>query len=115
MPKAPLALVKERFSNKEKLVAEVKALANDELWVGTRLNDDKGLDHVSNRKLLHLHDVLTQVKKDHGSRAKLIDAIVSSTKRDKDKEYRGGLERKSTPALYQIFDAGKKRSKKSTD
>jgi hypothetical protein len=115
MPKAPLALVKERFSSKEKLVAEVKALANDELWVGTRLNDDKGLDHVSNRKLLHLHDVLTQVKKDHGSRAKLIDAIVSSDKRVKDKEYRGGLERRSTPALFQILAAGKKRSKKSSD
>jgi hypothetical protein len=111
MPKSPLAVVKERFKDKAGLVAAVKALTTDELWNGARLNEDKGLDHVSNKKLLHLHDVLSAVKKEHGSRAKLIDAIVASDKRGKDQGYRESLEKKSTPTLAQILAAGKKRAK----
>jgi hypothetical protein len=111
MPKSPLALVKERFSNKEGLVAAVKALTTDELWNGSRLSSAKGLDHVSNKKLLHLHDVLTKVQKEHGSRAKLIEAIAQANKRDKDKDYRAGLEQKATPELYQILVSSKKRNK----
>ena len=113
MPKSPLALVKERFKDKAALVAAVKALATEELWHGARLNQDKGLDHVSNKKLLHLHELLTAVKKEHGSREKLIQAIAggASRVRVKDKDYLAGLEHKSTPALYQIYAADKKRSK----
>jgi hypothetical protein len=111
MLKSPLALVKERFTNKEGLVSAVKALATEELWDDQRLNTAKGLDHVSNKKLLHLHDVLSRVKKDHGSRGKLIDAILVEVKRDKDKDYRVGLEKLPTPELFQILTAAKKRNK----
>lgn len=111
MPKSPLALVKERFKDKAGLVAAVKALASDDLWNAKRLNTDKGLDHVSNKKLLHLHDVLSAVKKDHGSRAKLIDAIVAQHKRSKDKGYQSGLEAKSTPELFQLLSVANKRAK----
>jgi hypothetical protein len=111
MSKSPLALVKERFSNKEGLVAAVKALATDELWNGRRLNSDKGLEHVSNKKLLHLHDVLSSVKKDHGSRAKLIDALVEAEKRGKDAGFRTGLEKASTPDLAQRLTVLKRRAK----
>lgn len=111
MPKSPLALVKERFTNKEGLVAAVKALATEELWNDQRLSTAKGLDHVSNKKLLHLHDVLTRVKTDHGSRAKLIDAIASELKRGKDSDYRSGLEKLPTPELLQILTAAKRRNK----
>jgi hypothetical protein len=111
MPKSPLALVKERFKDKAGLVAAVKALATDELWNAKRLNSDKGLDHVSNKKLLHLHDVLSAVKKDHGSRAKLIEAIVTQHKRGKDKGYQGLLERKSTPELFQLLTVANKRAR----
>lgn len=113
MPKSPLALVKERFKDKAGLVAAVKALATDDLWNAKRLNTDKGLDHVSNKKLLHLHDVLSAVKKDHGSRAKLIDAIVAQHKRSKDKGYQSGLENKSTPELFQLLTVANKRAKVS--
>ena len=109
--KSPLALVKERFKDKAGLVSAVKALTTDELWNGARLNEGKGLEHISNKKLLHLHDVLSSLKKEHGSRAKLIDAIVALQKRDKDKDYRSRLESKSTPALAQILAAHKKRDK----
>ncbi len=110
MQKSPITLVKERFKNKEGLVSAVKALATDDLWL-ERLNTGKGLPHVSNKKLLHLHDVLSQVKKEHGSRAKLIDAILASEKRAKDAGYRSALDKKSTPELFQVLSAGKKRNK----
>jgi len=109
--KSPLALVKERFTNKEGLVAAVKALATDELWNGRRLNEGKGLDHVSNKKLLHLHEVLSAVKNDFGSRAKLIDAVAESGKRNKDEGYRARLDKRSTPELYSLLSASKKRNK----
>jgi hypothetical protein len=111
MSKSPLALVKERFSNKEGLVAAVKALATDELWNGRRLNENKGLEHVSNKKLLHLHEVLSSVKKDHGSRAKLIDALLEAGKRSKDEGYKARLEKASTPDLYQQLVVANKRKK----
>jgi hypothetical protein len=114
MSKSPLALVKERFSNKEGLVAAVKALATDDLWNGRRLNSDKGLDHVSNKKLLHLHDVLSGVQKEHGSRSKLIDALIAAEKRGKDAGYRTRLERFSTPELAQQLTAVKRRDKIAT-
>jgi hypothetical protein len=111
MPKSPLALVKERFTNKDGLVAAVKALTTDELWNGERLSEGKGLDHVSNKKLLHLHDVLSSVKNDHGSRAKLIDALVELQKRNKDAGYRTRLESSSTPDLLQQLTSAKRRAK----
>ena len=111
--KSPLALVKERFTNKEGLVAAVKALATDELWNGRRLSDDKGLAHVSNKKLLHLHDVLSTVKKDFGSRAKLIDALAEAEKRGKDDGFRTRLDKRSTPELISLLSAAKKRAKAS--
>ena len=110
MQKSPLALVKERFKDKEGLVNAVKALATADLWIDG-VNEGKGLPRVSNQKLLHLHDVLSQVKKEHGSRAKLIEAILAGEKRSKDADYKASLEKNNTPELYQIFTAGQKRSK----
>jgi hypothetical protein len=75
------------------------------------LNSDKGLEHVSNKKLLHLHDVLSSVKNDHGSRAKLIDALVEAEKRGKDAGFRTGLEKASTPDLVQRLTVLKRRAK----
>ena len=109
MQKSPLTLVKERFKTKQGLLDAVKALSDGDLFID-RLNKDKGLLRVSNQKLLHLHEVLTQVKKDFGSRAKLIDGILAGAKRTGDKEYRAGLEKKSTPQLFEIFRSAKKRS-----
>lgn len=67
MQKSPVQTVKERFKDKQGLVKAVKALATSELWID-RVNGDKGLDRVSNRKLLHLHEILSQVKQDFGTR-----------------------------------------------
>jgi hypothetical protein len=107
MPKSPLQDVKDRFKDKAALVKAVEALASKDLWID-RVNADKGLDSVSNRKLLHLHDVLSQVKEQFGSRAKLIDAIASAQQRDKDGDYKSSLERHPTPRLFEIYRSAKK-------
>lgn len=101
MAKSPLQTVKERFKDKAGLVSAVKGLMSDELWID-RLNDNKGLDRVSNQKLLHLHEVLSQVKSQFGSRAKLIDAIATASGRAKDAEYKQGLQRFPTPRLFNL-------------
>lgn len=105
MPHAPLAVVKQRFGSKEALVEAVQKLVSDELWLD-RVDADKGLDSVSNRKLLHLHDTLTRVKKDFGTRAKLVAAIAKDRGKDKDKDWAARLERFPTPRLFALWSAG---------
>jgi len=109
MAKTPIQIVKERFQDKGGLVKAVQGLMGAELTVD-RLNSDKGLDSVSNKKLLHLHDVLSQVKKDFGSRDKLIKAIADSAKRAKDSDFAKSLEGIPTPRLLELYRAGKKRA-----
>jgi hypothetical protein len=112
MPKSPLEIVKERFKNKDGLVAAVKALAVDELWIN-RLQGDKGWDSISNKKLLRLHAALTEAKTQFGTRAKMIDAIATDLKRQKDAAYKAGLERFPTTRLLEIFRTGQKRAKQA--
>ncbi|MCZ7687506.1 MAG: hypothetical protein M5U28_55720 [Sandaracinaceae bacterium] len=109
MKASPLTQVKERFGSKDKLVDAVRDLATDELWID-RVDEDKGLERVSNKKLLHLHAVLSEVKSQFGSRAKLIDAICDVEKRGKDEGYRDRLSRWSTPRLYDWYKSAKKRA-----
>lgn len=108
MKLSPLAQVKERFGSKEELVGAIRKLAKDDLFLD-RVNEDKGLDRVSNQKLLHLHQVLTEVKEQFGSRDKLIDAICEIEKR-KDEGYRTRLGRWPTPRLYDWYRSAKKRA-----
>jgi hypothetical protein len=110
MKASPLAQVKDRFNDKAGLVAAVKELATDDLW-RARLNEDKGWSTVSNAKLLRLHEVLSTVKKDYGSRAKLIDAILGAEKRTKDDGYKARLDRFSTPRLLDHLKGAKTREK----
>lgn len=104
--KTPHAKVKSEFETKEKLVAAVKELATEELWLN-RLSSDrnggKGLEHVSNSKLLKLHRTLSAVKDKFGSRVKLIDAVLELEGRSKDAGYRTRLEAYPVPRLYDLF------------
>jgi hypothetical protein len=112
MKKSPLSVTKERFTSKEKLVEAVEKLATEELWID-RLSASKGLAHVSNAKLVRLHEILSQVKRDFGSRAKLIDAILALEKRVKDAGYKTRLERFPTPRLLDQHRAAARRAKRS--
>jgi AcrR family transcriptional regulator len=109
MKASPLAQVKDRFGSKDKLIEAVQELATEELWID-RVDEDKGLERVSNKKLLHLHAVLSEVKAQFGSRQALIDAICELEKRGKDEGFRARLARWSTPRLLDAHRAAKKRS-----
>jgi hypothetical protein len=109
MSKSPLSIVKERFGDdpkkaKEKLVAAVKKVAGKDLWLD-RLNEEKGLEHVSNGKLLHLEQVFEAVSKEVGSRDKLIGEIAKLQGRSKDEDYQARLGEESTPSLWDRFQA----------
>lgn len=110
--KSPLSIVKERFQDKDGLLKAVRELVTDELWVD-RLDADKGLDAVSNKKLLRLHNVLSEVKSKFGSRGKLVEAILTQEKRVKDEDYKTGLSRLSTPRLFDQYRTGVRREKRA--
>lgn len=111
MTQSPLQTLKKSWKDKAGLISEVKALAKDDLWIDKRLNGDKGLDSVSNKKLLRLFDILSRVKKEFGSRAKLIEAIAAAQNRGKDGDHKKGLERFSTPRLLDLLSSAQRRSK----
>jgi hypothetical protein len=106
--KTPLALVKETFGDKSKLVEAVEKLTSEDLWVA-RTNENKGLAHVSNAKLLRLHATFAQVKKEFGTRDKLIDAILDLQKRSKDTSLRQKLAAWPVPRLYDTYRSTAKR------
>jgi hypothetical protein len=108
--KSPLALVKERFTDKDSLIKALKELATEELWLD-RLDQAKGLDSISNKKLMRLHSVLSDVKKQFGTRTKLVEAILTQEKRAKDEGYKSRLGGLSTPRLLDQYKAGAKRAK----
>src|SRR5262249_41564304 len=110
---SPISIVKDRFGDKAKLVAAVKEFTTDELWV-PRLRSDrgrgKGLEHVSNSKLLRLHRTFSEVKERFGTRARLIDAVLDIEKRAKDAGYRQRLEAYPVPRLYDLYKSTAKRA-----
>lgn len=108
--KSPLSIVKERFQDKAGLLRAVGELVSDDLWID-RLDSNKGIDAVSNKKLLRLHTILTDVKTKFGSRSKMIEAILDQEKRGKDEGRKVGLGRYSTPRLWDLYKTGEKRNK----
>ena len=112
--KAPLAIVKERFGDKARLVEAVKQRASDEMWL-PRTNSDqggsRGLENVSNAKLLRLHDTLVAVKDKFGSRAKLVDEILTLDNRVKDTGLRSRLDAYPVPHLFDLWKSLDKRAK----
>lgn len=110
---SPLSVVKERFGSKEQLVSAVEKLATKDLWLD-RVSEDKGLGRVSNAKLLRLHASLEDVKERFGSRDKLIAAICTLEKRDKDDGYKTRLSSYPLPRLLDLHDAAEKRAARTT-
>src|SRR5215472_6955776 len=106
----PLAIVKEKFGEKAKLVEALEKLTGEALWV-SRTNKDKGLAHVSNAKLLRLHAIFTEVKEKFGSRDKLIDAILELEKRSEDAGLRQKISAWPVPRLFDAYKSAAKRNK----
>lgn len=114
--KSPIAVVKERFGEKAKLVEAVQAFVNDDLWLKRTSTDrggSRGLEHVSNAKLLKLHTTFSAVKDKFGTRAKLIDAILNLEKRSKDTGFRTRLEAYPVPRLWDMYKSAEKRSSRA--
>src|SRR5262245_28843760 len=111
--KTPLTIMKERFGEKAKLVEAVKECLGEELWVARQSSDrggSRGLEHVSNSKLLRLHATFSEVKERFGTRAKLIDAILETQNRSKDTGLRKRLEAYPVPRLFDLYKSTLKRS-----
>lgn len=108
--KSPLATVKDKFGDKAKLVAAVEKFTGEDLWIG-RTNEDKGLAHVSNAKLLRLHATFTEVKEKFGTREKLVTAVLDVEKRTKDEGYKARISAWPVPRLYDFYKAAAKRAK----
>jgi hypothetical protein len=106
--KNPLALVKDKYGDKAKLVAAIEKLAGDDLWVD-RTNKNKGLGHVANAKLLRLHETFSAVKAKFGSRDKLVSAILDIEKRAKDDGYKTRLAKYPVPRLWDMYRSLEKR------
>ncbi len=105
----PLARVKEAFKDKASLVAAVEKLAGTDLWV-SRTNEDKGLAHVSNAKLLRLHATFTEVKAKFGTRDKLVAALLDLERRSKDTGLAQKLGAWPVPRLWDAYKSATKRA-----
>jgi hypothetical protein len=109
--KSPLAIVKEKFGDKDKLVEAVKAFMTDELWIKRTAEDrgkERGIEYVSNAKLLRLHDTFAAVKEKFGTREKLVDAVLELEKRTKDAGYKKRLSAYPVPRLYDMYQSAKR-------
>lgn len=111
MAKSPAQIVKEKFGDKKKLVEAVQKFVGDALWV-PRLNESKGLAHVSNAKLLRLLDTFTTVESKWGTRAKLIDAVVEAAGKGKDAGFRTRIEGWPVPRLLDAHTSFARRSQR---
>ncbi|MET0595224.1 MAG: hypothetical protein ABW133_21170 [Polyangiaceae bacterium] len=109
MSKSPAALVKQQFGDKAKLVAALGPLTSGDLWID-RVNETKGLERVSNAKLLRLYGVLSAVKEKFGTRAKLVDAIAEIEKRSKDEGFKKRLTAYPVPRLFDAYRSAAKRA-----
>ncbi len=106
MKKSPLALVKEQFGSKDKLVDALLALPESVLDRPEADADDKDafrsrLLGAANAKLLRLHKTGKAVSERWGSKTKLVDAILDLRKRTKDQDYRTKL---TTLPLGKLYD-----------
>ena len=111
MQKSPLQQVKDRFGTKEALIKELKGLVDKTDLFIQKFSEQKGLDRVSNLKLLRLHRLAKEVQEKFGTRQKLIDALVELDGRVKDADYRKRFEKHTIGRLYDVYRATERRVK----
>mgnify|MGYP001817972131 CR=1 FL=1 len=123
MRPSPLQQMMERFGDgddrttearqaaKQALVKAVQALVKKGDLVEDEFSD-KGVDRVSNKKLLKLLDLADKVRDEVGSRADLVEKVLELEGRIKDTGMRERLEALRLPALYDQYRAAFKRSRK---
>lgn len=108
-PGGPFARMKALYGSKDKLVEKLAgSLATD--------GEDEGalkgrLLKASNAQLLKLANVAEAVKKQYGSRDKLVDALTKALNRAKDQPYVAKLATFSLPRLYDLARSAERRAK----
>ena len=113
MSTAPIAHALKLAASKSELVEKVKALATDALWIN-RFSREDGWARLSNRQLVRLHTLLTDVSKRFASRAELIAAIATSEGHGKDNDYKVSLERHPLPRLWDHLNSAERRARPKT-
>lgn len=111
--KSPLARQKDEHESKEKLVDRVISV----LGSITKTDDDKDafkarLLAASNKKLLRLHAVGTEIKSKYGSLDKLAEAVGAALGRAKDAPYIEKLKTYTPARLLDLARSAEKRAKK---
>ena len=107
---APIAKALTLAGSKSELVAKVQALATDALWINRFATDD-GWARLSNRQLVRLHGLLTEVGARFASRAELIAAIATAEGHGKDGDYKTSLERHPLPRLWDQLKSAERRAR----
>jgi hypothetical protein len=110
--KAPVVVARKHGTKKE-LIEKVKSVATGDFWID-KLNSDKGLEAVSNKKLLRLQAIFTKAKERFSSRAQIVDAIVAAEGRAKDNDYKKHFGDWSVPRLMDRLAAVEK-AKRAAD
>ncbi len=111
--KSPLARQKDEHESKEKLVDRVIAV----LGSIAKSDDDKDtlkarLLAASNKKLLRLHDIGSEIKTKYGSVEKLAEAVGGALGRAKDAPYIEKLKGYAPARLYDLLKSAEKRGTK---
>jgi hypothetical protein len=111
--KSPLARRKDEHESKEKLVDKLISL------LGSIAKSEEDQDSLkarllaaSNKKLLRLHDVSTEIKSKYGSVEKLAEAVGSALGRAKDAPYIAKLKSHTPAKLLDLLKSAEKRGKK---
>jgi hypothetical protein len=115
MKKSPFEQVKERFGSKEALVKEIQGLVDKTDLFVKKFSEAKGLERVSNLKLLRLHRMATEVQERFGGREKLIGALVELEGRIKDLDYRKRFEKYTLGRLWDAYRSAERRVKRAAD
>jgi hypothetical protein len=109
--KSPLARVKDEHESKEKLVDRVLSI------LGAISKAEGGEDlkaqllAASNKKLLRLHEVGSEIKSKYGSVEKLAEALGSAMGRAKDAPFVDKLKTYSPARLLDLVKGAEKRAK----
>ncbi len=107
--RTPLSEVKERFGSKDALVKEIEKLTAKKDLLAEKFAD-KGIDHVSNAKLLRLHRLVTDVSNQFSTRAALVDAYLELKHRSKDEPYKQKLMTYTLGRLYDMYQVAQRKA-----
>ena len=110
----PLQTAKRVHGGKDKLVETVvKALKA----VGEDVDgeDQEDLAVASNRKLLRLHQIATDIAERYGDKDKLITALAAAEGKSKDQSYIDSLSGRSLGRLLDLVTAAERRSRRKQE